>query len=252
MVSGEVMPEARLIRFVAGPDGAVVPDLGRKLPGRGVWVEATREAVTAAVKKNSFARSAKAPLKPAPDLADQVEQLLVRRCLDQLGLARRRARLYPVSRRRPPPYGPQRRHGGSRRPTGRWTGGASCSRFAPNLRNRTCPSAVLSRRTNWVCPQGGDCDTRSLACGATGRTLDRRGPQAGGVSPDRPPRLARLGPHPRVGAAAGRSDGRAVPFSIGLLDRGSGGCFETTPRSWPRPIRRLNERRERQREPRWT
>ncbi|MBW3616381.1 MAG: RNA-binding protein [Proteobacteria bacterium] len=92
-VSGEVMPEARLIRFVAGPDGAVVPDLGRKLPGRGVWVEATREAVAAAVKKNSFARSAKAPLKPAPDLADQVEQLLVRRCLEQLGLARREGAL---------------------------------------------------------------------------------------------------------------------------------------------------------------
>ncbi len=89
VVSGAVMPEERLIRFVAGPDGSVVPDLARKLPGRGVWVEATREAVGAAVKRNGFARSAKAPLKPSPDLPDLVESLLVRRCLEQLGLARR-------------------------------------------------------------------------------------------------------------------------------------------------------------------
>jgi predicted RNA-binding protein YlxR (DUF448 family) len=89
VASGEVMPEARLIRFVGGPDGAVVPDLARKLPGRGVWVEATREALATAVKKNAFARAAKAPLKPAPDLPDLVERLLARRCLDRLGLARR-------------------------------------------------------------------------------------------------------------------------------------------------------------------
>jgi predicted RNA-binding protein YlxR (DUF448 family) len=89
VVSGDVMPEERLIRFVAGPDGEVVPDLARKLPGRGVWVEASREAVAAAVKKNAFARSAKAPLKPARELPDLVQSMLERRCLEQLGLARR-------------------------------------------------------------------------------------------------------------------------------------------------------------------
>ena len=89
IVSGEVTDEARLIRFVPGPGGEVVPDLARKLPGRGLWVAADRESVAAAVKKNAFARAAKAPLKPAADLPDVVERLLVRRCLDQLGLARR-------------------------------------------------------------------------------------------------------------------------------------------------------------------
>jgi len=54
-----------------------------------MWVEASRASVDAAVKKNLFSRSAKAPLKPTPDLADVVEVQLVRRCLDQLGLARR-------------------------------------------------------------------------------------------------------------------------------------------------------------------
>ena len=89
LVSHEVMDESRLIRFVAGPDGQVVPDLGRKLPGRGLWVEASRASIEAAVKKNGFTRAAKTKLTAPADLADVVERLLARRCLDQLGLARR-------------------------------------------------------------------------------------------------------------------------------------------------------------------
>jgi predicted RNA-binding protein YlxR (DUF448 family) len=89
LVSGAVMDEARLIRFVAAPDGTVTPDLGRKLPGRGMWVEATRAAVDQAARKGGFSRSAKAKLNAPHDLADQVETLLARQCLDRLGLARR-------------------------------------------------------------------------------------------------------------------------------------------------------------------
>jgi len=89
IVSGEVMDEQALIRFVAGPDGLVVPDLARKLPGRGLWVAATREAVETAAKKNLFARAAKAQLKAPGDLAPQVESLLKKRLLAGLGLARK-------------------------------------------------------------------------------------------------------------------------------------------------------------------
>lgn len=89
LVTHQVMDESRLIRFVAAPDGSVAPDLARKLPGRGLWVAADRASVEAAVKKNLFSRAAKAPLKPSAELAGLVENLLVRRCLDQLGLARR-------------------------------------------------------------------------------------------------------------------------------------------------------------------
>ena len=89
LVSGEVMDEARLVRFVAGPDGGVVPDLARKLPGRGLWVAADRVSVETAAKKNLFSRAAKAKLAAAPDLAEQVERLLRRRLLSGLGLARR-------------------------------------------------------------------------------------------------------------------------------------------------------------------
>jgi hypothetical protein len=89
IVLGEATDEARLIRFVAGPDGAVVPDLARKLPGRGIWVGADRDSVATAAKKGLFSRAAKAKLTAAPDLADQVEALLARRVLDGLGLARK-------------------------------------------------------------------------------------------------------------------------------------------------------------------
>lgn len=89
IVSGEVMEEARLIRFVPGPDGVVVPDLARKLPGRGLWVAADRASVETAAKKGLFSRAAKAKLQAPPDLAGQVESLLRRRVLSSLGLARK-------------------------------------------------------------------------------------------------------------------------------------------------------------------
>ena len=93
LVTGEVMDEARLIRFVAGPEGVVVPDLARKLPGRGLWVAADRASVTTAAKKNIFARSAKAKLTAPADLADQVERLLRQRLLAALGMARKTGEL---------------------------------------------------------------------------------------------------------------------------------------------------------------
>lgn len=93
IVSGEVMDEARLIRFVAGPDGTVTPDLARKLPGRGLWVAADRASVETAVRKGAFSRAAKLRLNAPPELADQLDALLARRVLSGLGLARRAGEL---------------------------------------------------------------------------------------------------------------------------------------------------------------
>lgn len=89
IVTGAVTDEARLVRFVAGPDGVVVPDLGRKLPGRWLWVAADRASVETAARKGLFSRAAKTKLTAPADLADQVEALLLRRVLNALGLARR-------------------------------------------------------------------------------------------------------------------------------------------------------------------
>ena len=89
IVLGEATDEARLVRFVAGPDGVVTPDVARKLPGRGVWVAADRDSIATAAKKGLFSRAAKTRLTAPVDLADQVEALLAKRILDGLGLARK-------------------------------------------------------------------------------------------------------------------------------------------------------------------
>lgn len=78
-----------MIRFVVGPDDIVVPDIAGKLPGRGLWVTASREMVDLAVKKQAFAKAAKAKVLAPVDLSDQVEALLRRAILSLLGFARR-------------------------------------------------------------------------------------------------------------------------------------------------------------------
>jgi predicted RNA-binding protein YlxR (DUF448 family) len=87
VVTREVKPVADMIRFVVGPDGEVVPDLKRRLPGRGAWVTATREAMAQAVKRRAFARGFKADVRVPADLAKVVESLLERSALDALSMA---------------------------------------------------------------------------------------------------------------------------------------------------------------------
>jgi predicted RNA-binding protein YlxR (DUF448 family) len=88
LVTGETLPKDELIRFAAGPDNSVVPDLAQNLPGRGLWVKAEREAIDTAARKNLFAKAAKSSVKADPELAGLVEQLLHKRCLAFMGLAR--------------------------------------------------------------------------------------------------------------------------------------------------------------------
>lgn len=89
IATGEAQPKTGLIRFVAGPDGQLVPDLAGKLPGRGVYVAATRAAMEKAVAKNLFSRGLKQKVTLPPDLPEVVEQLLVRRVIDLISLARK-------------------------------------------------------------------------------------------------------------------------------------------------------------------
>jgi predicted RNA-binding protein YlxR (DUF448 family) len=89
IVTREALPAERLIRFVAAPDGAVVPDLRRKLPGRGVWVTADAEHVRAAERKRLFSRGLGEEVKVEPGLADRVAALLRDAALSALSLARK-------------------------------------------------------------------------------------------------------------------------------------------------------------------
>lgn len=76
-----------LIRFVAGPEGQIVPDLAGRLPGRGVWVNATRADVETATRTGAFARALKRKVVAPAGLAGMVEALLVRRLAEALSLA---------------------------------------------------------------------------------------------------------------------------------------------------------------------
>jgi predicted RNA-binding protein YlxR (DUF448 family) len=78
-----------MIRFVLDPAGAVVPDLKRKLPGRGVWVTADRAAVATAGARHSLARGFKRSVKAPASLVADTEALLERSLLDALGIARK-------------------------------------------------------------------------------------------------------------------------------------------------------------------
>src|SRR6202040_326668 len=86
-VTRQVRPIDELIRFVVSPQGEVVPDLKRKLPGRGLWVSASRQTVAEAVRRHQFSKGFKRDVRVAPALAADTENLLIRSVIDALAMA---------------------------------------------------------------------------------------------------------------------------------------------------------------------
>ena len=89
IVTRTVKDEDGLVRFVLSPDGLVVPDLQRKLPGRGVWVSLDKAMVADAARRNLFARGFGAQSQVPIDLADMVGRLLRAQAVAILSLARK-------------------------------------------------------------------------------------------------------------------------------------------------------------------
>jgi len=87
--SGVVCAKEAMVRFVIGPDGAVVPDVAERLPGHGYWVTANRDALTDAVRRKLFVRAARREVGADLTLVDLVARLLLRRTTDLLAMARR-------------------------------------------------------------------------------------------------------------------------------------------------------------------
>lgn len=85
--TGKVKPVEEMIRFVIGPDGAPVPDLKRRLPGRGIWVTATRQALASAIRRKAFARGFKRDIRVPLDLLATTERLIEQAALDALAIA---------------------------------------------------------------------------------------------------------------------------------------------------------------------
>jgi uncharacterized protein len=84
-----VQPVEHMIRFVVAPNGEAVADLKQNLPGRGVWVTATRSALNQALKANAFARGFRRDVRLVGDLVARTEQLLESAALDALAVARK-------------------------------------------------------------------------------------------------------------------------------------------------------------------
>ena len=93
IVTREAGSADELIRFVVAPDGTVVPDLKRALPGRGCWVTATRARVEEAMRKNLFARSLKESVTVPDGLAALIDTLMVKNMQGALGLSRKAGQL---------------------------------------------------------------------------------------------------------------------------------------------------------------
>ena len=77
-----------MVRFVADPSGVIIPDVAAKLPGRGAWVTADRDMLAQAVSTGRLMRTLEGK-KIDDDLAEQVENLLLKRCQDSLAMGRR-------------------------------------------------------------------------------------------------------------------------------------------------------------------
>lgn len=89
VATGESRPREGLIRFVADPQGVIFPDLAEKLPGRGVWVSSNRAALEKTVARNLFSRGLKRSVTIPEGLIATVENLLIRRLVEALALARK-------------------------------------------------------------------------------------------------------------------------------------------------------------------
>jgi uncharacterized protein len=93
IVAREPQPKDGLIRFVVAPDGTLTPDLAEVLPGRGIWVTASRTAVETARAKKLFGRAARRAVAVPEDLADRLETMLAERCVGLIGLLNRAGEL---------------------------------------------------------------------------------------------------------------------------------------------------------------
>ncbi|MGI9372235.1 MAG: RNA-binding protein [Hyphomicrobiales bacterium] len=89
LVTRKAQSEDHLIRFVVSPDQHVVPDLKRKLPGRGVWVSVGHQFLETAVKNRLFSKGFGVAVRAPDDLADITGKLLKKDALSLLSLANR-------------------------------------------------------------------------------------------------------------------------------------------------------------------
>lgn len=91
ILSGERADPAHLVRLAISPEGAVLPDVRGKAPGRGAWVGVSRADLEQAVKKGrlkgALGRAFKGEALSIPaDLPEKIDAALRADALSRLGL----------------------------------------------------------------------------------------------------------------------------------------------------------------------
>lgn len=94
LASGDVTDPHHMVRFVLSPDNVVTPDIMGKLPGRGAWVSANKDALALVIKSKGFARSFKGKAVVPDELPGLVQDLLCRRVLGLITMARKSGHIY--------------------------------------------------------------------------------------------------------------------------------------------------------------
>lgn len=89
VVTQTTRPRAALLRLAVSPDGVLTPDVAGRLPGRGIWITPSRAAIAEGIRRKAFQKAFRGAVKLPEGFADLVEDLLLRRLLDTIGLARR-------------------------------------------------------------------------------------------------------------------------------------------------------------------
>lgn len=89
IVTGEVKDKSQLLRFVFTPDRQIVPDLYKKLPGKGVYVSNSYRVLAQAISKNAFTKVLKKNVKVNAELLQTVENVLHKNALNAISLAKK-------------------------------------------------------------------------------------------------------------------------------------------------------------------
>jgi predicted RNA-binding protein YlxR (DUF448 family) len=93
IITRAVKPKEEMIRFVVAPDGGLVADLAENLPGRGMWLSASKLLLAEAIARRAFSKAAKKPVTVPEEFVSRLEQLWQQRLRDTASLARKAGQL---------------------------------------------------------------------------------------------------------------------------------------------------------------
>ena len=89
VLTGEVKPKDELLRFVLLHDGTVLPDFGKKLDGHGFYISNSKKLIEGLTVKNPLNKILHTKTVIGEDLPQTVEQILRKKGLDAVNLARK-------------------------------------------------------------------------------------------------------------------------------------------------------------------